>query len=159
MPSQYSFETKWQLKGPVEEVWNAIYNSLEWPQWWKGVLSVIEIEKNDEAGINGVRNYTWKSALPYKLNFNIKLIEKNPLQSLKGIAFGELEGSGEWLFNQKDSIVCVQYNWNVIITKKWMNTFSFLLKPLFRINHNIVMRWGGQCLAKKLGTSIAVTDK
>ena len=67
----------------------------------RAFLSVIEIEKNDEAGINGVRNYTWKSALPYKLNFNMKLIEKKPLQSLKGIAFGELEGSGEWLFNQK----------------------------------------------------------
>ena len=38
MPSQYSFETKWQLKAPVEEVWNAVYNSLEWQQWWKGVF-------------------------------------------------------------------------------------------------------------------------
>jgi len=35
-----------------------------------------------------------------------------------------------------------------------MNTFSFLLKPLFRINHNIVMRWGGKCLAKKLKTTL-----
>ena len=151
---KYSFVTKWQLKAPIQEVWDAIYNSLEWPQWWKGVISVIEIEKNDEAGINGVRSYTWKSALPYKLNFNMKLIEKKPLRSLKGIAFGELVGNGKWLFKQKDSIVYVQYNWNVITTKKWMNIFSFLLKPLFRINHNIVMHWGGKCLAKKLGTTL-----
>lgn len=86
--------------------------------------------------------------MPYKLNFNMKLTEKNPLQSLKGIAFGELEGNGEWLFNQKDSIVYVQYNWNVITTKKWMNTFSFLLKLLFRINHNIVMGWAANALQK-----------
>lgn len=63
----------------------------------------------------------------------MKLVEKNELQSLKGIAFGELQRNGEWLFAQKASIVYVQYNWNVITKKKWMNTFSFLLKPLFRI--------------------------
>jgi hypothetical protein len=151
---QYSFIKKWQLKAPLPDFWTSIYNSLEWPQWWKGVVSVIEIEKNNEEGINGVRNYTWKSVLPYTLNFNMKLVEKKPLQSLKGIAFGELDGNGEWTFTQKDSIVFVQYNWNVTTTKKWMNTFSFLLKPLFRINHNIVMRWGGKCLAKKLKTTL-----
>src|SRR5205085_666980 len=113
---------------------------------------------NDETGINGVRNYTWKSVLPYELSFNMKLVEKKQLQSLKGIALGELQGNGEWLFTQKDSIVYVQYNWNVITTKKWMNTFSFVLKPLFRINHNIVMRWGGECLAKKLRTTLLRID-
>ena len=92
MSVQYSFITKWQLKAPLPDVWNAIYNSLEWP-WWKGVVSVIETEKNNEEGINGVRNYTWKSVLPYKLNFNMKLVEKKPLQSLKGIAFGELDAT------------------------------------------------------------------
>jgi hypothetical protein len=33
--------------------------------------------------------------LPYTLNFNMKLVEKKPLQSLKGLAFGELDGNGE----------------------------------------------------------------
>jgi len=33
-----------------------------------------------------------------------------------------------------------------------MNTFAFLLKPMFKINHNIIMQWGGNGLAKKLGT-------
>ena len=49
-------------------------------------------------------------------------------------------------------------HWNVITTKKWMNTFLFLLKPLFRISHNIVMRRGGKCLAKKLGTTLLANN-
>lgn len=154
MAVKYSFVTRWQIKAPLQEVWDAIYNSLEWPQWWKGVLSVIEIKKNDDTGVNGIRHYTWKSLLPYKLTFNMKLIEKKPLQSLKGIAFGELEGDGEWLFTEQDGVVDVQYNWNIVTTKKWMNTFSFLLKPMFTINHNVVMHWGGESLAKKLGTTL-----
>ena len=106
---------------------------MEWPHWWQGVQGVIEIEKNDTTGINGVRNYTWKSVLPYQLTFNMKLTEKESLQRLKGIAFGELEGDGEWLFNEEDGIVYIQYNWNVVTTKKWMNTFSFLLRPMFAL--------------------------
>jgi hypothetical protein len=154
MAVKYSFVTKWQLKAPLQDVWDAIYDSMEWPQWWHGVQAVIEIEKNDARGINGVRNYTWKSVLPYKLTFNMRLTEKESLQRLKGIAFGELEGDGEWLFTEKNGIIYIQYNWNVVTTKKWMNTFGFLLKPFFVFSHNAVMHWGGKGLAKKLGTTL-----
>jgi len=58
------------------------------------------------------------------------------------------------LFTEKDGIVYIQYNWNVVTTKKRMNTFSFLLRPVFALNHNIVMYWGGKGLAKKLGTTL-----
>ena len=154
MPEQYSFVTNWELKASLEDVWETIYNSLEWPEWWKGVQSVVEIQPNDESGVNGIRTYTWKSALPYKLIFSMQLTEKEPLKRLKGVAFGELEGTGEWLFSEHNGIVHVQYNWNIITTKKWMNTFAFLLKPIFKFNHNIVMHWGGEGLAEKLGTTL-----
>jgi hypothetical protein len=36
-------------------MWNAIYNSLEWKQCWKSVMSVVGIE-NDEAGISAQKN-------------------------------------------------------------------------------------------------------
>ena len=154
MPEQYSFVTNWELRAPLEDVWNAVYNSLEWPQWWRGVKSVIEIQKNDENGINGIREYTWKSFLPYQLKFSMQLTEKEHLKRLKGVAFGELEGTGEWTFKQELGNVYVQYNWNMVTNKKWMNTFSFLLKPVFKFNHDVVMYWGGKALAKKLGTSL-----
>lgn len=154
MPANYSFVTHWELKAPLEQVWDTIYNSLEWPQWWRGVKSVVEIQKNDANGINGIRAYTWKSFLPYELTFSMRLTEKEFLKRLKGIAFGELEGTGEWFFTEYDGIVHVQYNWNIITTKKWMNTLAFILKPVFKFNHNIVMHWGGMGLAKKLGTTL-----
>ena len=154
MAAKYFFVTKWQLKAPLPDVWDAIYNSTEWPQWWKGVNAVIEIEKNDASGTNGIRKYTWKSVLPYQLTFSMKLTENEPLRRLKGVAFGELEGDGEWFFEEKDEVIYIQYNWKVITTKKWMNTFAFLLKPFFMFSHNTVMHWGAKGLAKKLGTAL-----
>lgn len=154
MPQQYSFITKWQIKAPVQSVWNAIFYSKEWPNWWKGVLAVKELVPNDAAGLNGISEYTWKSALPYTLSFNMKLLERDELKRLYGEAFGELEGNGTWLFEEKDGITYVQYNWNVYTTKPWMNYLSFLLKPAFRYNHDVVMRWGAEGLAQKLNATL-----
>src|SRR5687767_9194614 len=125
MPAQYSFITNWELEAPLEAVWNAVYNSLEWPQWWRGVQSVIEVQPNDENGINGIRNYTWKSFLPYELKFSMQLTEREELKRLKGIAYGELEGTGEWFFTEKNGIVHVRYDWHIVTNKKWMNAFAF----------------------------------
>ena len=154
MSAQYSFITNWELEASLEDVWNAIYNSLEWPEWWRGVQKVVEIQPNDSNGINGIRTYTWKSILPYELKFSMKLTEREELKRLKGMAFGELEGTGEWFFTENNGIVHVRYNWDIVTNKKWMNTFAFLLKPVFKFNHNIVMHWGGEGLAKKLGTTL-----
>lgn len=151
MATQYSFVTKWQIQAPVEQVWDAIYNSTEWPNWWKGVVAVNELNAGDERGIRGIRRYTWKSALPYKLSFNMQLTQREDGKKLAGIAFGELEGNGTWVFEQKNNTTFVTYYWNVITNKPWMNYLSFLLKPAFTYNHNIVMRWGEQGLKRKLG--------
>lgn len=151
MQQKYSFVTNWQIKAPIEKVWDAIYESTEWPQWWKGVLDVQVLEKGLANGVNGVRRYTWKSALPYKLAFDMRLTEREDLKRMHGVAFGELEGQGTWLFEQKGDTCHIQYNWDVFTNKAWMNYLSFLLKPAFKYNHNVVMRWGAEGLAKKLG--------
>jgi hypothetical protein len=150
----YKFITQWQIEAPVNDVWYAIYESDEWPNWWKGVVCVKMIKENDVNGINGIRAYTWKSALPYKLSFTIKLTEKQELKLLKGIASGELEGDGTWLFNEENGVTKIQYNWNVKTTKTWMNYFVFILKPLFKLNHDIIMKWGAEGLAKKLNAKL-----
>ena len=154
MATEYAFVTKWEIKAPLKDVWDSIYSSLDWPTWWKGVLKVKELETGDQNGIGGVREYKWKSILPYKLAFNMRLIEVENFKRLKGVAFGELEGIGEWKFEQKGEVTCIEYHWTVITNKAWMNYLSFLLKPAFNYNHDMVMRWGADGLSKKLGAPL-----
>ena len=151
---QYSFVTNWELQSPINDVWETIYDSITWPIWWRGVKSVIEIEKEDANGLNGVKKYTWQSVLPYKLTFSMKLTGKEYPTHLKGVAFGDLEGTGEWFFSTKNDVTHVSYNWNVCTHKSWMNTFYFLLKPLFVYNHNKIMHWGAVGLARKLNATL-----
>lgn len=149
-PRLYQFRTVWDIPAPVSAVWEVISHPEQWPAWWKGVEAVAELEPGDADGIGSVHLYTWKSLLPYRLTFHVRLQEKQPCRYLKGAAFGELRGTGEWFFEataQGTRLVCL---WNVTTEKAWMNVFAFLLRPLFSYNHRLVMRWGEQCLKDKL---------
>ena len=150
----YHFVTVWKIKAPVDKVWEAIYNSEEWPQWWKAVKDVKHISNNDESGLNGINEYYWRTAALYTLKFYSQLSENIPYKRLAGNAWGELEGQGLWTFEQQGDITRVQYNWDVRTNKKWMNAFSWLLKPVFNYNHDLVMKSGAKGLAEKLSAEL-----
>jgi len=150
MSTHYSFITRWQIKAPLKDVWWAIYEAEKWPEWWPGVLAVKEIKAGNDRGIGGIKRYTWKSALPYQLSFNMELTDRVDYKMLTGRASGELEGTGTWHFEENNGITDVTYYWDVVTHKKWMNFFSFALKPLYRYNHNIVMKWGAKGLSALL---------
>lgn len=148
----YSFQTDWLFNAPVNKVWEAIYLSEDWPKWWKGVLSVEEIVKGDELGIGSIRLYKMRSPMFYTLSFNMELTDRIEYQLLKGNASGELEGTGSWHFREEEGMTHVHYEWKVSTNKAWMNYLSFILKPLFEYNHDTVMKWGAESLARKLNT-------
>ena len=150
----YEFLTIWRVKAPIETVWNEIYHSDEWPTWWKGVESVVEVRTGDENGVGSIRRYTWKSKLPYRLSFNMQTIRIEPPRLLEGLAVGELQGRGLWQLSTEGNETIVRYNWNVETTKSWMNLMSPIARPLFEWNHNVVMNWGAEGLAERLGVSV-----
>jgi hypothetical protein len=150
----YEFVTIWRVNAPLESVWNEIYHSREWPAWWKGVESVVEVHKGDEIGVGSIHRYTWKSKLPYRLSFEMKTVRIEPPQLLEGIATGELQGRGLWQLSASNGETTVRYDWRVETTKRWMNLLSPLARPLFEWNHNVVMSWGAQGLAQRLGQRV-----
>lgn len=150
----YKFVTIWRVHAPIERVWEEIYHSSEWPAWWRGVESVIEVGKGDESGVGSVHRYTWKSKLPYRLSFDMKAIRVEPPVLLEGIAAGELQGRGLWRLSTDGSDTIVRYDWSVETTKRWMNLISPIARPLFEWNHNVVMNWGAAGLEKRLGVSV-----
>ena len=149
--SDYEFVTVWHFDAPLETVWEEIKNSESWNEWWKGVVSVVEIKKGDADGLGGIRRSTWKSALPYTLEFDSEIIRIEHLKLIEARAFGELDGNGLWqFFEDGDEKTRVQYDWKVKTTKPWMNFIAPLARPFFRWNHNVIMRWGEEGLKKRL---------
>lgn len=152
--ASYDFVTIWRIEAPIEEVWKEIYYTECWSEWWKGVISVEELKEGDDLGVGSIRRYTWKTKLPYKLIFDIETVKVEPMNYLEGKSSGELEGKGIWRLSQDGEHTIARYDWNVNTTKLWMNILAPLARPLFEWNHNIVMRWGAESLAKRLGTRV-----
>jgi uncharacterized protein YndB with AHSA1/START domain len=153
--AEYTFLTTWCVDAPIDEVWEAIFDSARWPEWWKGVEKVVELEPGEADGVGSVSRYTWKSRLPYKLEFDMKTTRVERPHLLEGVAVGDLDGSGRWrLFDGRGT--AVTYEWSVKTTEPWMNALAPIARPVFAWNHDVVMRQGGEGLAQRLGSRLLV---
>jgi Polyketide cyclase / dehydrase and lipid transport len=149
--ADYSFVTRWRFRAPLAQVWDLVYHSEAWPEWWRGVERVERIEPGDAEGIGSLQRYTWKSKLPYRLAFDMRLTRVEPMSLIEGEAVGELSGTGRWQLAEDGDVTDVRYDWNVSTTKPWMNLLAPVARPLFKWNHDVVMNWGADGLARKLG--------
>jgi uncharacterized protein YndB with AHSA1/START domain len=162
--AEYRFLTTWLLEAERERVWDAIYDSERWPEWWRGVLETERLAEGDEAGIGQVGRYVWRSKLPYRLEFEMRTTRVQPHSLLEGEASGELAGVGRWrLFEQpgdgaETPVTAVVYEWNVRTTRAWMNLLAPVARPVFAVNHNYVMRNGGEGIASLLGVRLLAID-
>jgi uncharacterized protein YndB with AHSA1/START domain len=150
----YRFLTTWLLEAPRYDVFQAIWDSERWPSWWRGVESVVKLEEGDEEGVGSLGRYVWKSRLPYRLEFETRTTRVERPHLLEGEADGELAGTGTWRVFEQDGVTAVVYDWNVRTTAPWMNLLAPIGRPFFRWNHDVVMGWGGEGLAKLLGARL-----
>jgi uncharacterized protein YndB with AHSA1/START domain len=154
----YRFLTTWCLEAPIDRVWEAIHDSERWPEWWKGVERVVELEAGDDEGRGSLTRYTWRSRLPYDLEFDMRAVRVERPYFLEGEASGELAGEGRWRLFEGNGATAVTYEWVVRTTRPWMNALAPLARPVFAWNHDVVMRQGGEGLARLLGAPLIVSD-
>jgi uncharacterized protein YndB with AHSA1/START domain len=155
---RYQFLTTWILDAPRERIWDAIWDSEAWPRWWRGVERVVELEPGDDDGLGQRSRYTWRSRLPYDLDFEMTTTRVERPLLLEGEASGALAGLGRWRLFEEDETTAVVYEWRVGTTKRWMNALAPLARPAFAWNHDWVMRNGGAGLAGLLGCRLLASD-
>ena len=150
----YALVTHWHIGAPIQRVWDTIFAVEEWPRWWRYVQAVNELRKGDARGIGAVRRFTWSSALPYCLSFEMNVTAVEAPRYMEAIASGELAGKGRWQLAPEGSTTRVRYDWTVMTTRRWMNIVAPLMRPVFRWNHGRVMAEGGRGLARHLGVAL-----
>ena len=152
--ANYEFVTVWRVKAPQQKVWDLIFHSDQWPTWWRGVERVEKVRDGDTNHVGAVHRYTWKSKLPYRLVFDMETTRVEPTSIIEGRAIGELQGIGKWTLSEEHGITTARYDWQVQTTKAWMNLLAPVARPFFSWNHDVVMGWGGEGLARQLGTML-----
>ena len=72
-------------EAPREPVWDAIWDSERWPEWWRGVVGARTcLPRATSAGVGQVGRYTWRSKLPYDLEFEMTTTKVDKPHLLEG---------------------------------------------------------------------------
>jgi uncharacterized protein YndB with AHSA1/START domain len=157
--THFHLTTQWTLAAAPMAVWDALARPQAWPSWWRAVERVEVIEPGDPDGTGAYRRLTWRTALPYRITFNMRTVRVEKPTLIEGRADGELAGTGRWTLAPTGAggTCCgthVRYDWMVEVTKPWMRLIAPLARPLFAWNHNVVMEWGRQGLERLLAAEI-----
>jgi hypothetical protein len=149
--NDYHFIDRWRVEGNVREVADIIEDVLSLPAWWPSVyFEVKELEPGAEHGLGKLTSLRAGGWLPYTLRINFRTTESHYPDGFSMDATGDLEGKGVWAFSQDGAFVDVTYDWTVRANKPIIDKLSFLLKPVFRSNHNWTMKRGEESLKLEL---------
>jgi len=149
--TRFDLVSEWRLASSPEQVWHELTRPEDWPNWWRAVRDVQSIKDGDANGVGAVRRFTWRTALPYTLSFEMTATRVEPMSVIEGRARGELDGTGRWTLRPEGAGTHVRYDWMIDVTVPWQVALAPVLRPLFAWNHGVVMGWGHTDLKTRLG--------
>jgi uncharacterized protein YndB with AHSA1/START domain len=141
MAAAYEFLDRWVVPQPIEAVYAAVGDPLDYPLWWSDVF----VEANGDSGPPAIGNkvsVVARGFLPYKLRFTLQTIEVEEPTRLKSVLRGDFEGTGEWRLHEEDGNTISELDWRPIVNKSFVKSLTPVLRPLFRSNHNWTMKRG-----------------
>ena len=132
----YHFITHWRVRGPIEKIYQVLKDGGGYSRWWRPPY-----RRSEEIGPNKFRSVV-RARLPYTLTFTTELERENPPHEIAIRASGDLVGTGLWRLRQDGEETEITFLWDVRAEKKMIRRLSPVLRPLFRWNHDWVMRAG-----------------
>ena len=142
--SDYHFTTHWNIQASPDAIYEVLKDGERYQDWWKPAY--LRTEKVGEKKVRALV----RALLPYTLEFTTELIRDEPPRELELRSTGELEGRGLWVLKPNGGSTDVYFYWDVRTHKPLLRWLSFLLKPLFKKNHDWVMRQGEPLLQEEV---------
>jgi uncharacterized protein YndB with AHSA1/START domain len=153
--THFDLVSHWRIRAPVDRVWAALSDPTTWPRWWPYVQHVQTLRDGGPDGVGSVRRIDWSTRLPYRILIEVEGVESVRHERLRGRSRGQLDGEGLWLLRPEEGFTDVTYVWRVRLTRRWMRWLAPLLAPVFRWNHDGVMRAGEAGLRRHLEDTAA----
>ncbi|KXK22018.1 MAG: hypothetical protein UZ15_CFX003001137 [Chloroflexi bacterium OLB15] len=159
MPANnYHFITHWRIKANLREVVDVLGNAEDLPRWWPSVyLEVKQLTPGDEAGIGRRVSLYTKGWLPYTLRWSFTVTDVRD-DGFTLTADGDFVGRGIWTFVQDGDYTEAIYDWKIEATKPILRDYSWIMKPIFGMNHKWAMARGQESLIIELMRRKATTD-
>lgn len=148
----YHFVTHWKIRGPIRKIYDVLKEGARYSEWWWPAYL-----KTEETGPRKVRSLV-RAKLPYTLDFTTELVREDPPTELEIRASGDLVGTGLCKLRQVGDKTNIEFHWSVRAEKLLIRWLSFILKPVFRWNHDWVMKVGEKGLQEEIIRNIPTPD-
>ena len=158
MSREFHFFSQWRLLGTAAEVAAVLGDVREFARWWPSVyLDVEELEPGGDGGVGKRLRLRTKGWLPYTLHWDMRVTEARPPHGFVIEAEGDLEGRGEWTFEQAGAFTLATYAWDVRAEKPLLRALTPLFASAIAANHRWAMRMGERSLDLELARRRAAT--
>ncbi|MET7680864.1 SRPBCC family protein [Streptomyces sp. NPDC005423] len=134
--TRYRFRSLWALPAPPPVVYDALARPGDYPRWWPQVREVTRID--DRTALVRVR-----AALPYELAITVREVRRDPAAGVLETAMtGDLDGSARWTLTPDGAGTLARYDQEVVVNKELLRRLAVPGRPVFRLNHRLMMRAG-----------------
>jgi hypothetical protein len=165
----FDFNSTWHLPATPEDVWAKIADiDMSWPQWWPhcsfaAPLSRTEAKSNSQVDVlKATTAYlNFKAHLGYTLTISIHPTQVVAPHEIDFDAGGHLNGIGRVTLTPENQgkATCMDIEWRVHPTQRWMNLLTPIAAPAFTAAHALMMRQGEKGLIKALANQTPASVK
>ncbi|WP_371615011.1 SRPBCC family protein [Streptomyces sp. NBC_00454] len=143
--THYRFRSVWDLDAPPARVYAALEQPEAYPLWWPQIREVVPTG-DERSGTALIR-----STLPYTLRVSAAEVLRDPARGILEVALsGDLEGWARWTVGPRSGGTRALYEQEVEVHRPLMRWLSVPGRPVFRLNHTLMMRAGRRGLAAHL---------
>lgn len=149
--ASYGFLSCWLLEAERERAFEELSRPERWTEWWPGVVEASETDAGQQDGIGRRGVLEWRSAIPYRIRFEIEATAVERPHLLAARVSGDLNGLGTWRLFEDRGVCAITYSWSVTPGPTWIRMAAPLAGGVLRWNHDRIMGWGAAGLADRLG--------
>ncbi|WP_028846585.1 MULTISPECIES: SRPBCC family protein [Thermocrispum] len=141
---EYRFRTSWHVAAPAELVFREVTDVSGYPRWWPDVRSVLRLD-DDTAEV------VCRAMLPYRIVIRLHRVEEDPDAGRLCVRLtGDLDGSlRAWVREHADGTV-LEIVQEVVARKPLLRWCALVARPVFRLNHAVMMNRGHRGLRAHL---------
>ncbi|GGX95379.1 SRPBCC family protein [Streptomyces anandii] len=145
--THYRFRSLWSLPAPPAAVYGALARLEDYPRWWPQIREVREVRRSGE--VTGVVRI--RSVLPYDITVTAREVRRDRAAGVLKVAMtGDLDGWARWTLTAHGAGTLARYDQAVRVNKPLLRHFAVPGRPVFRLNHRLMMRAGRRGLAAHL---------
>ncbi|MEU2437769.1 SRPBCC family protein [Streptomyces rubradiris] len=143
-PHHYRFHSTWPLPAPPTAVYAVLERAEDYPRWWPQVRSATRLAEH--TGLIVIR-----SALPLALTATLRQTRRDPAVGvLEAALSGDLRGWARWTITAGGPGTLAHYEQDVRVGRPLLRRLALPGRPLFRLNHRLMMRAGRRGLLRRL---------